>query len=176
MKLKLWFPLILFLFMAVALWWGLYKDPHKISSPLINKPIPGFHAENLTESEAQLTEANFLNQVTVLNVFATWCVACRDENKLLMKIASENSIEIYGLDYRDTREAALSWLGNYGNPYKQIIYDPQGKLAIDFGVYGTPETFIIDKKGIIRYKHLGVLSQEAWLNTLLPLVRRLEQE
>ncbi len=169
-------PLFIFLILALALWWGLYHDPHQIPSPLIEKKIPDFNAENLIKPEVPLKANIFIGHVSLLNVFGTWCLACRDEHPLLMDIAATHVVVLYGLDYKDKRSKALAWIKKYGNPYEAIIFDPQGEAAINLGVYGTPETFIIDQKGVIRYKHIGVLSPSEWKKTLLPLIQSLEQE
>ena len=161
--------------MALCFWYGLYKDPHKIDTPLLDRPLPDFSAVQLQNNEL-ITRANFIGKLTVLNVFATWCIACRDENALLMKARHRQDLQIVGLDYRDKKNAAQDWLRHYGNPYNQIIFDPRGKVAIELGVYGTPETFLIDKKGIIRYKQIGSLSEKDWTQKFLPLIQQLEAE
>lgn len=176
MKLKMWLPLILFILIAAILWWGLTKDPHKIASPLINKTLPSFSADSLMPGTAKITQADFIHHISLLNVFGTWCLVCREENLVLMDIAHTHRLQLMGLDYRDKRSETLAWLDQYGNPYQKIIVDPQGSVAIELGVYGTPETFLIDKKGMIRYKHIGVLTEEIWLKELLPLVQQVEQE
>lgn len=176
MKLKMWLPFILFMLIALALWWGLSKDPHKIASPLVNKTLPEFSANSLSVGVTKITQADFINHISLLNVFGTWCLVCRNENLVLMNIAKTHGLQLVGLDYRDKRSETLAWLDKYGNPYQKIIFDPQGAVAIELGVYGTPETFLIDKKGMIRYKHIGVLTEEIWLKELLPLVQHVEQE
>jgi len=177
MKFKYLLPLILFVIMAITFWFGLYKDPHEINSPLIDKPLPEFSAHELMNSGVVINKTNFLGKITILNVFATWCVVCREENLILMDISHKNEkLQILGLNYRDKRADTKLWLSRYGNPYDQIIFDPKGAVAIELGVYGTPETFLIDKKGIIRYKHIGTLTESAWLEFFEPLINELERE
>lgn len=173
--LKAIIPLVLFSVLAMFLLKGLKQNPHKVGSTFINKPLPGFTASSLEGPERQLTDAMFKNHVTLLNVFASWCLYCRSEHPVLMDIRDRSHITIYGLDYKDKRAAAMKWLKTYGNPYTKIIFDPKGELALNLGVYGTPETFIIDKEGIVRYKYVGPISQKIWKNKLLPIVMRLEK-
>ncbi len=170
--LKLSAPLIVFMIIAIFLWRGLHINPHKIPSPLLGKSLPAFRAENLLEPEASVTDANLKGQVTLLNVFATWCATCQAEHPILMDIAREHGVRLVGLDYKDSRTKAMAWLKSYGNPYSMVISDPLGKLGISLGVYGTPETFVIDKNGIIRYKYIGGLSPNVWHDTLKPQVEK----
>lgn len=167
-------PLIIFIIIAVFLQRGLYRDPHRIPSPLIGKPVPEFRAATLKNPNEQITNKILKGQVSLLNVFATWCISCRAEHPILIDIRHSHQVVIYGLNYKDNRQAALKWLQQYGNPYNKIIYDPAGQIGINFGVYGTPETFIIDKKGIIRYKYIGPIAPTEWHDELLPEISRLE--
>ena len=139
---RLLLPLLVFVILVVFLWRGLYRDPHTIPSPLINKSLPSF---NLLQ--------DFKGHVTLLNVFASWCLSCHTEHPILMDIAHSGEVVVYGLDYKDSHLAEENWLKKYGNPYQKIVDDPDGTLAINLGVYGTPETFIIDRAGIIRDKY-----------------------
>jgi cytochrome c biogenesis protein CcmG/thiol:disulfide interchange protein DsbE len=175
-RVLLWtLPLLLFIGLVLLLWRGLYRDPRSIPSPFINKPSPEFHAESLLDPSATLSQQNFKGQVTLLNVFATWCVACQAEHSVWMEARQDlNHAQIIGLNYKDQRDKALSWLKDYGNPYQQIISDPYGNIAIDFGVYGTPETILIDKQGIIRYKFIGAVSLNDWKQVLAPQVKKWE--
>ncbi len=176
MKLKFWVPFALFVTLSVIFWNGLYRDPHKINSPLLNLPLPEFRASELDNPQLAITRADMTGQISLLNVFATWCLPCREENALLMNIANTHALKIVGLNYRDKRQTTQEWLKHYGKPYSQIIFDPNGSIAIELGVYGTPETFLIDKQGVIRYKQVGVLNEKAWLEVFLPLIEQLEHE
>ncbi len=175
MKIKTFIPLTVFLIIAIFLWRGLGQDPHKIPSPLKNKPLPHFHAVSLQTPEQTITNNDLIGYVILLNIFASWCLSCRAEHPTLMDIKQAGTVKIYGVNYKDQRQTALQWLARFGNPYQKIIYDPKGQLGIDLGVYGTPETFVIDKKGVIRYKYIGPLSKAEWQAKVLPVVRRLEQ-
>ncbi|OGO92566.1 MAG: hypothetical protein A3F41_06570 [Coxiella sp. RIFCSPHIGHO2_12_FULL_44_14] len=164
-------PFLLFTVVAIFLWHSLHRDPHVVPSPLINKPLPHFQAPVLGIHSQRMTEQDFQGHVSLFNVFATWCLSCRTEHLVLMDIARSHAVTIYGLNYKDDHRLVLAWLKTYGNPYQQVIEDPRGDLGIDLGVYGTPETFIIDSHGIIRYKYVGPLSSSVWQNILLPQVR-----
>lgn len=166
-------PLVLFLLISIFLWKGLQKDPRIIPSPLIDHPLPEFHLPSLQQPNQIISNTEFLNQITLLNVWASWCASCRMEHALLLVIAQSKQIVIYGLDYKDPRRSAIQWLKDYGNPYKAVIYDAQGHLGIDLGVYGTPETFLIDQKGIIRFKYVGPITVQAWQEILLPKIASL---
>jgi cytochrome c biogenesis protein CcmG/thiol:disulfide interchange protein DsbE len=165
-------PLIIFLIVAVFLWQGLRKDPHQLPSALIGKPVPQFSYPNLLTPSRHITQQKFLGQVSLLNIWGSWCQTCYAEHPVLLEIARSNNIAIYGLNYKDNRIAALQWLEKYGNPYKDIIFDAQGTLAMELGVYGTPETFLIDPKGIIRYKHVGALDATVWEQEIKPLIQK----
>ncbi len=175
-SLKLVIPLFIFLVLGSFFWKGLKSNPHLIQSPLINQSTPNFAIQNLGNPSCEISQETFKGKVTLLNVFATWCLACLDEQSVLMDISSTSQVNLIGLDYKDHRKKALNWLEEYGNPYQEILFDKNGTLAIEFGVYGTPESFIIDKKGVIRYKHVGPISQDLWKIELLPLIKRLENE
>ncbi len=167
-------PLILFFLVLAFLWKGLSQDPHKIPSPLIGKALPTFTDPSLADSNITISNQQFLGHVTLLNVWASWCMTCRAEHSVLMDIAQSKQVIIFGLNYKDQRDNALRWLDRAGNPYLANIYDPQGKLALNLGVYGTPETFLVDEHGIIRYKYIGEISSDVWQDELLPRIKRLE--
>jgi len=167
-------PLFIFLLLLGFFWRGLSLKPREIPSALINKPVPVFSMQTLNNPHVRFTNRQLQGQVSLLNVWATWCVSCRAEHSVLMAIAKTNQVPIYGLDYKDERQTAQRWLKVKGNPFKENIFDGHGRLAIDWGVYGTPETFIIDKKGIIRYKFIGPMSYEDWLDDILPRVKQLQ--
>lgn len=168
-------PLAIFILLAILFWRGLGLDPKQLPSTLINKPAPVFKASSLANPKAVLNEKIFLKQVTIFHVFATWCNVCRQEHAFLVKQAKRSALAIIGLDYKDQRELAQGWLQELGNPYQDVIFDGDGKIAIDWGVYGTPETFVIDKQGIIRYKYTGMLTAQLWQTQILPLIQRLQK-
>ena len=167
-------PLLLLIFLAVALWQGLKQNPHRIPSPFINRKAPHFSASLLNNPNKKINEQLLHGQVSLLNVFATWCMSCQVEHSILMDVNETHRVNIFGLNYKDGRANAQRWLRGNGNPYTAIIFDPLGKIAIDFGVYGTPETFVIDRDGVIRYKYVGPVSPEVWRDKLLPLIERLQ--
>ncbi len=169
-------PLIVFFVLVGFLGLGLRLDPRLVPSPLVGKPTPAFNLPQLVEPEKTFGNQNLKGQVSLFNVWASWCVSCRQEHPLLVEIARQNILPIYGLNYKDEREAGLDWLKRLGNPYTLSIQDADGKVGIEWGVYGVPETFVIDKQGVIRHKHTGPITEEAWRKTLLPLITKLQQE
>jgi cytochrome c biogenesis protein CcmG, thiol:disulfide interchange protein DsbE len=166
-------PLALFFVLAGFLAVGLQRDPRKVPSPLIDKPAPVFSAPRLDDPARQVALDDMRGQVWVLNVWASWCVPCRIEHPLWVEWAKTQQVPLVGLNYKDKRDDALAWLVRYGDPYKLSLADNQGLVAIDYGVYGVPETFVIDKAGIIRHKHIGPISADDLRDTILPLVRKL---
>ena len=172
---KRFLPIIIFLLLAVLLGIGLTLDPKKVPSPLIGKAAPAFELPRLKQPEEKLGTDSFRGKVTLLNVWATWCVSCRAEHEVLTAIAKTGKVDIYGLNYKDKREDAIKWLQVYGDPYVASAFDADGRVGIDWGVYGTPETFVIDKQGIIRHKVIGPVTVEIWQQELLPLINKLEQ-
>jgi cytochrome c biogenesis protein CcmG/thiol:disulfide interchange protein DsbE len=166
-------PLVIFCLVILLLWRGLKLHPNEIPSPLINKPAPATQLPTLFDQKKFLTNKDFIGHVTLLNIWATWCEACAEEHDFLLKLSQNKQIIIDSINYKDNPSAAIKWLQQYGNPYRIIGIDSEGSAAIDWGVYGTPETFIIDKKGIIRYKHIGPIDAEIWQNNLLPIVNTL---
>ena len=168
-------PLAIFAVIVAFLFVGLFRDPREVPSPLIGKPAPAFALAQLHEPGKTLTTADMRGQVWLLNVWASWCVSCRVEHPLLVDLAKANVVPVIGLAYKDKPEDGLAWLAANGDPYKLSIVDRDGRVGIDFGVYGVPETFVIDKSGIIRYKQIGPLTPQALDGTILPLVRKLQQ-
>ena len=168
-------PLIVFVVLAGFLAIGLKLDPREVPSPLIGKPAPAFDLPQLAAPDQRLTTKELQGQVWLLNVWASWCVACRQEHPLLVELGKTGRVKLYGLNYKDKREDALGWLNNFGNPYLKSLSDTDGLVGIDYGVYGVPETFVIDKQGMIRYKQIGPVTPETLRDTLLPLVAQLEQ-
>ena len=165
-----------FLALVVLLGVGLNLNPREVPSPLIGKAAPAFDLPQLHEPSQRFTPAEMKGRVWMLNVWASWCVSCRQEHPVLMDLARSGVLPIYGLDYKDEPEAAVKWLQQFGNPYKLSAVDAKGQVGIDYGVYGVPETYIIDKRGVIRYKQIGVLTPEIVQKKVLPLVKQLEAE
>ncbi|HAT5015229.1 TPA: DsbE family thiol:disulfide interchange protein [Legionella pneumophila] len=167
-------PIAIFCLLCFFLWRGLSLDPHHLPSARIGKPLPDFALPELQNPDSTFSVMNFHNQVVLLNVWASWCEACVEEQVFMLQLAREG-VPIYGLNYKDNPEHARAWLAQWGNPYRLIGQDSEGKVAIDLGVYGAPETFVIDKKGIVRYRHVGIMNQKTWLTDILPLMRNLEK-
>ena len=174
--LKYIIPFVLFIILAVFLALGLNLKPSEIPSPFINKPAPEFSALNLNSPKEKLTPTDLKGQVWLFNVWASWCVSCRAEHPLLNQLAQQNAVVIIGLNYKDKPADAKNWLDTLGNPYNISIMDQDGRIGIDYGVYGVPETFVIDKKGLIRYKHTGPVSAEDVQQIFLPLIAKLQAE
>jgi len=167
-------PLGIFLVIVVFLGIGLTLNPREIPSPLIDKPAPAFTLAQLSNPEKTFSQKDMLGKVWMLNVWASWCVACREEHPVLVELARSKAVPIYGLNYKDKREDALAWLRQFGDPYVLSIMDNAGRTGIDYGVYGVPETFIIDKQGVIRYKNIGPVTHEVLQAKILPLIRKLQ--
>ena len=166
-------PLGIFLVLVAFFAVGLTRDPREVPSPFIGKPAPAFKLAQLHEADRVFTPEDMKGKVWLLNVWASWCVSCRVEHPLLVEMAKKNVVPIVGLNYKDKREDGMQWLGKFGNPYTLSAYDADGRVGIDYGVYGVPETFVIDKHGVIRYKQIGPITPEALEKTLLPLIRKL---
>ncbi|WP_442593359.1 DsbE family thiol:disulfide interchange protein [Parapusillimonas sp. JC17] len=170
----LW-PLVGFLVLVTFLGVGLTLKPSEVPSPLIDKPAPIFTLPQLASPDQSFSPVMMKGEVWLLNVWASWCYACLEEHGLIMDLAKTYSLPIVGLNYKDVRDEALAWLERNGNAYTVSVSDTQGRVGIDYGVYGVPETFVIDKDGVIRYKHIGAVTPNVVRDTLLPLVRRLQQ-
>ena len=168
-------PLGIFLVLVVFLAIGLTRDPREIPSPLIGKAAPLFSAPILQTPQQQFNSKDMLGKVWLLNTWASWCVACRQEHPILVEFAKTKSLPVIGLDYKDKDIDGLKWLDRLGNPYDLSVADRDGRIGIDFGVYGVPESFLIDKAGIIRYKQIGPITEEALRDKILPLVRELQK-
>jgi len=166
-RLKLFLPLILFTLLAMALFRGLSLDPTAMPSALIDRPLPAFTLPALGD-DSRLSQANLQGQVALLNVWATWCVSCRVEHPYLKQLADQG-IPIFGLNYKDDDQQALRWLSELGNPYRATIADREGTLGLDLGVYGAPETYLLDANGVVRYRHVGVVDEAVWRDTLEPM-------
>jgi cytochrome c biogenesis protein CcmG, thiol:disulfide interchange protein DsbE len=172
---KFLLPLILFLALAVFLFIGLTRDPSEIPSPLLDKPAPAFNLPQLADPQRSFKSEEMRGRVWLLNVWASWCEACRDEHPVLLELARARVVPVYGLNYKDERQDALNWLEEFGDPYTTILVDADGRVGIDYGVYGVPETFVIDRNGVIRYKQIGPVTEEALTNRIIPLVKELQK-
>ncbi len=169
-------PLGIFSVLTAILYVGLYLNPREVPSPLINKPAPNFTLPILDNPSQTLSSQELLGKVWLLNVWASWCVSCRQEHPLLVQFSKAGLVPIYGLDYKDQPNDALNWLAQLGNPYTTSISDIEGRVGIDYGVYGVPETYVIDKKGVIRYKQIGPVTPSALKDKIIPLVKTLKNE
>jgi len=167
-------PLVIFLVMVGFLGRGLFLDPREVPSPLIDKPAPLFELSQLHSPQYNFASRDMLGQVWLLNVWASGCVSCRAEHPVLVQLARQNIVPLYGLNYKDNPTDAIAWLNDLGNPYRLSAVDMNGRVGMDYGVYGVPETYVIDKQGIIRYKQIGPVTPDALMNTILPLVRELQ--
>jgi len=172
---KLLIPLVVFVALVGFLFTGLFRDPREVPSPLIGKPAPAFTLAQLHDPAKTLGPTDLKGQVWLLNVWASWCVSCRVEHPLLMQLAQAKAVPVIGLAYKDNPEDGRAWLAENGNPYSVSIVDRDGRVGIDFGVYGVPETFVVDKQGIIRYKQIGPVTAEALETKILPIVRELQK-
>jgi cytochrome c biogenesis protein CcmG/thiol:disulfide interchange protein DsbE len=174
--LKYLIPLGLFLVLVVFLAIGLGRDPHEVPSPLINKAAPTFRLPQLKAPDKTFSAEDMRGKVWVMNVWASWCISCRDEHPLLLEYAKSGAVPIYGLNLKDRPEDALAWLSELGDPYVLSASDLEGRVAIDYGVYGAPETYLIDQGGVIRYKHIGPVTPDVWSDKFLPLVQELNRQ
>ena len=167
-------PLAVFLALVSLLAIGLTRDPRLVPSPLIGQPAPEFSLTELERPDRIVTRADLLGKAFLLNVWATWCVSCRAEHEVLMAIARRDEVPIYGLNYKDDREQAVRWLNTLGNPYVANLYDPEGRVGLDLGVYGTPESFLVDQEGTIVHKHVGPITAAIWQEELRPVIDALK--
>ncbi len=164
----------LFLILLIFLGYGLTLNPREVPSPLIGKPAPAFRLPTVADPAKSMGTDDFAGKVTLLNVWASWCVSCRQEHPLLVELARKGSVQVYGLNYKDTRQDARRWLASFGDPYVASAFDEDGRVGIEWGVYGVPETFVIDRKGVIRHKLTGPVTPENWAKTLQPLIQRIQ--
>ena len=173
---RLWFliPLGAFLALAIVLAVGLKLDPREVPSPLIDKPAPTFALARLDDAGKTVRLDDLKGKVFILNVWASWCVACREEHPVLLDFAKKRVVPVYGLNYKDTRPEASAWLARFGNPYEASFFDEDGRVGLDFGVYGVPETFIVDGNGVIRMKHIGPITPDVLANKIEPLLKKLD--
>lgn len=169
-----WIPLVIAIGLALVLYTAIGKDPTKLETARLNDPVPDFQLSTLQNVDRLITQEDLKGQVILMNVWATWCPSCRAEHGYLVELA-KNGVPIVGLNYKDERSAALAWLERLGNPYTVNIFDPEGKLGFDLGVYGAPETYLIDKKGYVRFRHVGVVDATTWTQVLEPLYKKLSK-
>jgi len=167
-------PLGIFIVLVGFLAVGLRLDPRKVPSPLIDKPAPQFTLPELMDPQRTFSQKDMLGKVWLLNVWASWCVSCREEHPVLVEFSKRNIVPVYGLNYKDDRKDALAWLARLGNPYTMSIMDRDGRVGIDYGVYGVPETYVIDKQGVIRYKQIGAITHQNLQQKILPLIAELQ--
>ncbi len=170
---KYYLVLAVFVALVVLLAIGLTLKPTEVPSPLIDKPAPHFQLPQLRDADKIFSEQDLMGNVWLLNVWASWCVSCREEHPVLLEFAKSNVAPVYGLNYKDKREDGVAWLQRFGDPYRLSAFDSEGKVGIDYGVYGVPETYVIDKRGVIRYKQIGPLTPEILKQKIIPLVTRL---
>jgi cytochrome c biogenesis protein CcmG/thiol:disulfide interchange protein DsbE len=167
-------PFLLFLLLGGLLWRGLDLDPHQLPSTQLNHPLPPFSLPPVVTTDSPFTDLALRGQISLLNVWASWCENCQEEQALLVHLARNQSIAVFGLNYKDQVQDAQAWLAQYGNPYTHWGQDLDGRLAIELGVYGVPETFLIDSAGKIRYRHAGALTDSVWQREFLPRIAALE--
>lgn len=176
MKKRFLIPFAIFAVLVIVLGIGLTLDPREVPSPLIDKTAPTFELPTLHDPDATFTPEDMKGKVWLLNVWASWCSACRAEHMVLNGLAKTGEVAIVGLNYKDQPQDAINWLEQLGNPYVTSASDINGSAGLDWGVYGVPETFLVDKKGIIRYKQIGPVTEESLSETILPLIRQLKGE
>ena len=174
MKAKFLIPLILFVILVGFLAVGLNRDPQEIPSPLIGKQAPAFEVPQLADPQKIFSPESMKGKPWILNVWASWCVACREEHPVLVELGKLQVAPIIGLDYKDKRDDAMAMLARQGNPYLLSAFDANGRVGIDYGVYGVPETYVIDKAGVIRFKHIGPITMELLRKKIIPLLDELK--
>lgn len=167
-RIWLFVPLALAVTLGVVLYFGLGQDPSKLDSALVGKTVPAFQLPLLEAPEKEVGPEALKGRVRLLNVWGTWCAACKVEHPHLNELA-ESGVPIVGLNYKDERDSALAWLEERGNPYEKVLFDPEGELGFDLGVYGAPETYLIDANGVVRHRHVGVVDEEVWESDFKPL-------
>jgi len=165
-------PLILFLFIAVFLYFSLNSTPNQLPSPLLGKMFPNIEAKDFYSDESVLFTDMFSKKMSLVNVWASWCVTCRQEHQMMMKIANNNDLQLIGINYKDTRADGERYLEVMGNPFDVIVFDPSGKIGLNLGVYATPETFLVNQKGVILYKHIGEIDSKVWEEGFIPYIKK----
>ena len=171
---KFLLPLLVFLLLVGMFAIGLNKDPSRIPSPLLGNPAPEYSLPSLQNTNQLAGSADFSGKIALVNIWATWCPGCRQEHPFLMELAAENAVPIYGLNWRDSRPEALAWLDALGNPYQTSAFDADGRVGIDWGAYGAPETFLIDRNGMVVHKHIAPLTRAIWEKDFVPKIQQLE--
>lgn len=169
-------PLVIVVALVAVFWRGLFLKPGEVPSPLIGKPVPEFSLPTLHDAEKRFTHEDLQGGISLVNVFGTWCPGCHEEHPLLMRWDEYSDVPLYGLNWKDDRAAAIAWLERDGNPYVEIGFDASGDVGIDWGVYGAPETFLVDSNGRVRLKHIGVITEEVLQQKLLPAIEALRAE
>ena len=167
-------PFVVFMIMAAFMYVGLGLDQREVPSPLVGKAAPAFTLPQLHEPSRQFSTQDMKGKVWLFNVWASWCSACEGEHPLLMELSRRNIVPIYGMDYKDKREDGEAWLRRHGNPYTLVVSDAEGRVGIDYGVYGVPETYVIDKQGVIQYKQIGPVTPQSLNEKILPLIKELQ--
>ncbi len=168
-------PLVIFVVLAWFLYNGLGRDTKKLPSPLIGKAFPNLEVEDFQTREKYQLQSRLKNKVSLVNVWASWCVTCRAEHQMLKKIAKVSSVQMVGVNYKDTKKEGKRFLKILGNPFDFIVFDDKGKLGLELGVYATPETFIVDKDGVIQFKRIGEITPQIWQEQMLPLIDKLQK-
>ncbi|MBI2286986.1 MAG: DsbE family thiol:disulfide interchange protein [Nitrosomonadales bacterium] len=171
---KFLWPLIGFVVLVALLAIGLNLNPREVPSPLVGKAAPAFTLPQLHEPSRQFSPQDMKGKVWLFNVWASWCTACENEHPVFLELSRRNLVPIYGMDYKDKREDGEAWLRKHGNPYTLVVSDAEGRVGIDYGVYGVPETYVIDKQGVIQHKHIGAVTPKILDETILPLVKELQ--
>ena len=165
-------PLILFIVITVFLYLSLNSDSSKLPSPLLGKMFPNIEAKDFYSNDSVLLADLFSENMSLVNVWASWCVTCRQEHQMMMKIANNKDLQLIGINYKDTRTDGEKFLEIMGNPFDVIIFDPNGKIGLDLGVYATPETFLVNQQGVILYKHIGAINSKVWEESFLPHIKK----
>jgi len=169
---KKFIPLILFLFIAIFLYFSLNSNSSKLPSPLLGKMFPNIEAKDFYSDESVLLTDLFSDNISLVNVWASWCVTCRQEHQMMMKIAKNNNLQLIGINYKDTRADGERYLEVMGNPFDVIVFDPSGKIGLDLGVYATPETFLVNQQGVILFKHIGAIDSKIWEEDFVPYIKK----
>ena len=169
-------PLVVSAFIGIAFAIGLTRNPRELPSMLIDKPVPKFELPAVQGRKLGLSSGNLVGEVSLVNVFASWCTQCRAEHPILMELAASKLVSVHGLNYKDKPNDAQNWLDELGDPYTRTGADIKGRVAIDWGVYGVPETFVINKKGIIIHKHIGAINAGSLKKTIIPLIKKLQAQ
>ena len=169
---KKFIPLILFLFIAVFLYFSLNSNSSKLPSPLLGKMFPNIEAKDFYSDESVLLTDLFSDNISLVNVWASWCVTCRQEHQMMMKIANNKDLQLIGINYKDTRADGERYLEVMGNPFDVIVFDPSGKIGLDLGVYATPETFLVNQQGVILFKHIGAIDSKIWEEDFVPYIKK----